>query len=100
MQGASPCREEGRQWLSVREIGSEWDYEIHVHEAAEQYLGSEEFFRLRERFASVPGVDECEHEDREVFLVRTHSLDTQDILDAFWSQFLKAAETGVVDEER
>jgi hypothetical protein len=98
MWGYPPQRDQWFEEILTRdEIGGEWDYAIHVHEAAEQYLGSEEFFRLRERFASVPGVDECIHEDREVFLVRTQSLDAQDILDAFWSQFLKAAATGAVN---
>jgi hypothetical protein len=50
-----------------------------------------EFDRLAERFASIPGVESCRHEDRELFRVKTRVLATEDLKKLLWAQFLKAA---------
>jgi hypothetical protein len=68
-----------------------WDFAIHVHEGAEQYLGSAQFLSLVERFKAITGVDDCKHEDREVFLVRTKSLDADTLRESCWQQFMEAA---------
>jgi len=74
------------------EVGGGWDYAVHIHEGAEQYLGSEQFLTLEGRFASVPGVDECKHEDREVFLIRAKALTADELSEACWTQFMNTAE--------
>jgi len=71
----------------------DWDYVVHIHEGAEQYLGAEVFASLQKLFAGIPGVDECRHEDREVFLIRTKVLSVEELRQACWQQFLRAAKT-------
>jgi hypothetical protein len=81
--------------ISGEQVVGGWDYAVHIHEGAEQYLGSAQFNSLKDRFASIPGVDECCQEDREVFLVRTRRLSADDIQRLFWKQFLSAAEVAM-----
>lgn len=92
--GGLPPRQDDvfEEIISGEQVVGGWDYAVHIHEGAEQYLGSTLFNSLEERFASVPGVDECLREDREVFLVRTGRLSADDIRKKFWEQFLSAAE--------
>jgi hypothetical protein len=78
--------------FSGDQVGGDWDYAVHIHEGAEQYLGSELFLGLEKRFASVPGVDKCKHEDREVFLIRAKTLSVDALRSGCWTQFLQAAE--------
>jgi hypothetical protein len=90
--GYPPNREQVlEEILSGDQVGGGWDFAVHVHEGAEQYLGSAQFSSLAERFTSISGVDECKHEDREVFLVRTKSLDVDTLREACWKQFMEAA---------
>jgi hypothetical protein len=72
--------------LSRNEINGDWDYAVHIHEGSEQYLGSQQFDSLLKRFASVPGVDACMQEDREVFLVKTKTLDTENLRKSFMAK--------------
>jgi len=85
--------------LSGDEVAEGWDFAVHIHEGAEQYLGSEAFLGLEGRFEAVPGVEACRHEDREVFLVKTERLDAESILQAFWKAFLEAAQ-GASEEDK
>lgn len=90
--GYPPKREQVlEEILSGNEAGDGWDYAVHIHEGAEQYLGADQFSRLQQRFASVAGVDQCQHEDREVFLIRTKTLNADGLKAACWKQFLEAA---------
>jgi len=70
---------------------SEWDYQVHIHEAAEQYLGTEQFYTLEKRFAAVPGIEAVRQEDRDVFLVRSKTSSAEEIKKEFWKQFTEAA---------
>jgi len=73
------------------EIGGNWDFAVHFHEASEQYLGSKIFNSLPKRFASIAGVDDCSQEDREVYLIITKKLDTDKLRAAIWQKYLEAA---------
>jgi len=93
--GYPPQRDQWFEEILPRNItGSDWDFAIHIHEGAEQYLGSEQFFGLENKFACVPGVDECKQEDREVFLIKTSVHDQKSVIDALWEVFLKSATEG------
>jgi hypothetical protein len=83
---------------SLKKVGGPWDYAVHIHEASEQYLGSEEFHSLEKRFGSVPGVDECVQDDREVFLIKTKALNVSSLRKAIWQKFLEAATPNNVTE--
>lgn len=72
-------------------IAEGWDYAIHVHEGAEAYLGAPLSYGLEERFATIPGVEACLQEDREVFLVKAASLDAEALRASIWREFLAAA---------
>jgi len=76
---------------SLKKVGGPWDYAVHIHEASEQYLGSEQFHSLEKRFGSVPGVDECVQDDREVFLIKTKALNVSSLRTAIWQKLLEAA---------
>lgn len=82
------------------QVGRDRDYAIHIHEGAEQYLGPALFAGLEGEFASIPGVDECRHEDREVFLVRTKSLSADALRDLCWSRFMRAARMAFEKEDK
>ncbi len=74
------------------QVPQDWDFAIHLHEAAEQYLGAELFVSLENRVASIPGVDSCHHEDREVFLIASKIYQPDIMTEMFWREFLHAAE--------
>jgi hypothetical protein len=84
---------------SGEQVAGGWDYAVHIHDAAEQYLGTNQFLGLEKRFASVQGVDACKHEDREVFLIRTRYLDKGGLRDALWREFLEAALLAMQEEK-
>ncbi len=69
-----------------------WDLAIHIHEAAEHYLGEELFLSLEKRVASLPGVEQCLHEDRDVFLISCKSYPNEILVELFWREFLHVAE--------
>ncbi len=74
------------------QVPQDWDFAIHLHEASEQYLGIELFVSLENRVASIPGVDRCLHEDREVFLISSKNYQPDIMAELFWREFLHAAE--------
>jgi len=76
---------------SKSEISGDWDFAVHFHEASEQYLGSKIFNSLPKRFASIPGVNDCFQEDREVYLVKTKKLDAEELRTAMWHKYLEAS---------
>lgn len=69
-----------------------WDIAIHIHEDAEQYLGSELFINLANRVAFIPGIEGCQHDDREIFLISSTGYTPDILAELFWSEFLHAAE--------
>ena len=73
------------------ELRGDWDFAVHFHEALEQYLGTKVFNSLPERFASIPGVGACKQEDREVYLVKSKTLDVEKIRAAMWQKYLEAS---------
>jgi len=73
------------------ELRGDWDFAVHFHESSEQYLGSKIFNSLPKRFASIPGVDACSQEDREVYLIKTNTLDAEKLKEAIWQKYLEAA---------
>jgi len=73
-------------------VPQDWDYAIHLHEATEQYLGTELFISLEKRVASIPGIDSCLHKDREVFLISSKNYPSEILTELFWREFLHAAE--------
>lgn len=74
------------------ELRGDWDFAVNFHEASEQYLGSKIFNSLPRRFASIPGVDACTQEDREVYLIKTKKLAAKKLRAAMWQKYLEAAE--------
>ncbi len=74
------------------QVPQDWDFAIHLHEAAEQYLGTDLFVSLETRVASIPGVDSCLHEDREIFLISSRNYQPDIMTELFWREFLHAAE--------
>lgn len=76
-----------------------WDFAIHIHEGAEQYLGSAQFSSLVERFKTISGVEDCTHEDRELFLVRAKALTADKLREACWAQFMQAARAVYADDK-
>ena len=74
------------------DLYSEWDYIVHIHEGAEQYLGTLYFLSLVERFNKIPGVEACKHQDREIFLIRTQKLSITNLEEIIWQEFLATAE--------
>lgn len=72
-------------------VHADWDYIVHVHEGAEQYLGTLHFLSLEERFKKVQGIEACKHEDRELFLIRTENFSVKYLQEAIWQEFLATA---------
>lgn len=48
-----------------------WDVDLYVDESAERLLGSAVFGGLADRIGALPGIGEVQHEDRELFRLRT-----------------------------
>ncbi len=91
--GLSPSQETVLEEIRVAdEVLLGWDYVVHIHEGAEQYLGTLQFQTLEERFAKIPGIQACKHEDRELFLVSTKKLSVKNLREAIWQEFLASAE--------
>ena len=78
----------------------DWQFSVHqealgnfslfLSEAAEGFLGPEEFDALADRFAAVPGVTSVEHQDRESFLVQAPDLTANQVQALLWSAFVTA----------
>ncbi len=74
------------------DVHSDWDYIVHIHEGAEQYLGTFHFLSLEERFNKIQGIEACKHEDREIFLIRTKKIPIDYLQVTIWQEFLATAE--------
>ncbi len=70
----------------------DWNCAIHIHEAAEQYLGTELFLSLENRVATLPGIENCLHQDQEVFLIGSDMYTPEILTELFWREFMHAAE--------
>jgi hypothetical protein len=92
--GFPPPQYEVIEEIAVADDGhSNWDYIVHIHEGAEPYLGTKHFLTLEERFSKIRYVDACQHEDREIFLIRSRNVSIGELREAIWQAFLAAAET-------
>lgn len=90
--GFPPDKDTVLEEISVADEGYfDWDYIIHIHEGAEQYLGTFHFQSLEKRFSKIHGIDACKQEDREFFLVRTERLSVESLRKAIWDVFLTTA---------
>ncbi|WP_198288858.1 hypothetical protein [Methyloversatilis universalis] len=86
--GYPPKKEDWSFDISPGDAG--WSYRFMMFEGAEQYLGTEVYESLPERFAKIPGVTQVEQEDRESYLINSTLPETE--LEAqLWTVFQAAA---------
>jgi len=67
-----------------------WNYRFMMFEGAEQYLGTDLFESLPDRFLRIPGVEAVEQEDRESYLIRS-KLSPAELEDQLWLSFTAAS---------
>ena len=92
--GYPPKRDDWSFELSPAEAG--WTYRFTMFEGAEQYLGTELFESLPERFSRIDGVTEVEQEDRESYLIKS-TLPAPRLEDKLWDSFGTAASQAFSD---
>jgi hypothetical protein len=69
-----------------------YNFAIHLHEHAEQFLGPELFQGFENRVASIPGVENCTLQDSHIFLIQAANHTQELLTELFWREFLHAAE--------
>lgn len=74
------------------EVEAGYDFAIHLHEKAEDYLGDSLFSSLEQRVSSIPGIDKCEHHVKDIFLFSTNNYTADILSELFWREFLHVAE--------